>query len=400
MSATIKCANCGNEIEYKELQTSKSLLLKPIPPVDLFEKTIARSKSLSLYPLGIYECTSCSLVQIIESPPANLFYDNYIYASSSSPDMKASFLGLKEAILSEVNLAKSEVKILDIGCNDGLFLSMFKGERLFRLFGTDPSPIAKKSVGGNFVLHSEYFPGLATKLDAPYDVIVGTNSLAHIPNIGHCFSAIKDILSKDGILVIEVSDFSQMVDKGAWDYIYHEHLYYYTKQSLTQILASRGLEVYRIDDIETKGGSLRVFAKHSTAESTSTSVGQAGNISQIATLKARYFDCLRHYSELEDSMPEDATLYAYGACATGSVTMSQHPFFRRLHSLIDDNTSRQGLYAPHWATQVVPLSQVTFANNDIVVVFAWRFIDTIARSIKAHCQQKQLPLPRIVCSIS
>jgi hypothetical protein len=98
-------------------------------------------------------------------------------------------------------------------------------------------------------------------------------------------------------------------------------------------------------------------------------------------------------------MLEDATLYGYGACATGSVTMSQHPFFRRLHSIIDDNTSRQGLYAPHWATQVVPLSQVSFANNDIVVVFAWRFIDSISRNIKDHCEQNQLPLPRIIGSI-
>lgn len=400
MSAIIKCANCGDEVEYKDLQPTRSLLLKPVPPVDLFEKTIARSKSLGLYQLGIYECSSCSLVQIIESPPAKLFYDNYIYTSTSSPDMKANFLDLKDAIVSEISVAKPEIKVLDIGCNDGLFLSLFKGESKFRLFGTDPSPIAKASAKDSFVLHSEYFPGLATKENAPYDVIVGTNSLAHIPNIGDCFAAIKDILSKDGILVMEVSDFNQMVNKGAWDYIYHEHLYYYTKQSLTQILASRGLEVLRIDDILTKGGSLRVFARHSKAETTSATARQTSNISSVSTLQSRYLDCLRRYSELEGSLPQEATLYGYGACATGTVTMSQHPLFRHLHSLIDDNPSRQGLYAPHWATQVVPLSQVTFASSDVVVVFAWRFIDSITRKIKAHCQQRQLPLPKIIPSVN
>ena len=399
MPATIKCANCENEVEFKDLQSTKSLLLKPIPPVDLFEQTIAKSKELNLYPLGIYECSSCSLIQIIESPSPNLFYDNYIYTSTSSPDMEANFFDLKKAILSEINFSKPEIKILDIGCNDGLFLSMFKGEKRFRLFGTDPSPIAKKAAGDNFVLHSEYFPGLATKAAAPYDLIVGTNSLAHIPNIGDCFAAIKEILSKDGILVMEVSDFNQMVDKGAWDYIYHEHLYYYTKASLTSILASSGLEVFRIDDIATKGGSLRVFAKHLIGVPSSTLSDDVTNTALIPTLKTKYDGCLKLYSELEDSILEDATLYGYGACATGSVTMSQHPLFRRLHSLIDDNISRQGLFAPHWGAKVVPLGQVSFAINDVVVVFAWRFIESIHRNIQTHCQKNDMPVPTIVGSI-
>jgi len=399
MSATIKCANCGHKVEFKQLQAPKTLLLKPIPPVDLFEQTIAKSKALNLYPLGIHECRSCSLIQIIESPPANLFYDNYIYTSTSSPDMEANFFDLKEAILSEINFSKPEIKILDIGCNDGLFLSMFKGEKRFCLFGTDPSPVAKKAAGDRFVLHSEYFPGLATKAAAPYDLIVGANSLAHIPNIGDCFAAIKEILYEDGILVIEVSDFNQMVDKGAWDYIYHEHLYYYTKASITSILASRGLEVFRIDNIATKGGSLRVFAKHLVEEySTAFSYNDKKDL-PIPTLKIKYENSLRLYSELEENITEDATLYGYGACATGSVTMSQHPFFLRLSYLIDDNISRQALFAPHWATQVVPLGQVSFTKNDIVMVFAWRFINSISRNIKTHCQKKQQPLPRIIRSI-
>jgi SAM-dependent methyltransferase len=399
MTAFIKCANCGNEVELKDVKSSKKFLLKPIPPVDLFEQNIAESRALNLYPLGIYECSSCSLIQIIESPPASMFYDNYIYTSTSSPDMKANFLDLQESILAEIDHSKPQIKILDIGCNDGLFLSLFKGHEHFSLYGTDPSPVAKKTAEGNFVLHSEYFPGLATKAAAPYDLIVGTNSLAHIPNIGDCFASIAEILSTDGILVIEVSDFNQMVDKGAWDYIYHEHLYYYTKESLTSILASRGLEVFRIDDIATKGGSLRVFAKHVIGGSSNAILDLENEKASIPVLKAKYDDCLRIYSELDASMPQDATLYGYGACATGSVAISQHPFFLRMSSLIDDNISRQALFAPHWATQVVPLSQVSFAVNDIVVVFAWRFIESISRNIKSHCQRNQLPLPRIIGSI-
>lgn len=400
MSAIIKCANCGNEVELKDIKSSERFLLKPIPPVDFFEQTFVDSKALNLYPLGIYECSLCSLIQIIESPPANLFFDNYIYTSSSSPDMKANFLNLKESILAEISFSKPQIKILDIGCNDGLFLSLFKDHKQFSLYGTDPSPVAKKAAEENFILHSEYFPGLATKAAAPYDLIVGTNSLAHIPNIGDCFSSIKEILSADGILVIEVSDFNQMVDKGAWDYIYHEHLYYYTKASLISILASRGLYIFRIDNIPTKGGSLRIFAKHLSGDpSIIISAHDNQNLS-IPALKAKYENCLRLYEKLEECIPEDATLYGYGACATGSVAMAQHSIFNRLHSIIDDNIYRQGLFAPHWGTQIVPLESVSFSSDDIVFVFAWRFIDAISNRIFAYCQKVNLPLPRIIRSIN
>jgi len=400
MTSFIKCANCGNETHWRDLEEAKSLLLQPIPPVDLFEKTAADSEALKLYPLGIYECSACSLIQIIESPPVSLFYDNYIYTSTSSPDMKANFISLKEAILQEVRLEKAQLKLLDIGCNDGLLLSMFDSHKQFSLYGTDPSPVAKNASEVSFSLHSEYFPGAATKAAAPYDVIIGTNSLAHIPKIGECFEAIAQILADDGILVIEVSDFDQMVSKGAWDYIYHEHLYYYTKRSLASILAERGLEAYRIDEITTKGGSLRVFAKHSNKKCTNPPRPFSCLNQPILQLRKKYQESLELYSVLEKEIHPHATLYGYGACATGSVAMSQHSLFRRLHSLIDDNTIRQSLFAPYWATQVVPLSHVKFASHDVVIVFAWRFIDSITRNIKSHCESNNLPLPTIVPSIT
>jgi len=399
MNAYVKCANCGNQTYCSDLEKSKTLLLQPIPPVDHFEQAVADSKSLTLYPLGIYECSSCSLIQIIESPPASLFYDKYIYTSTSSPDMKENFLSLKDAILREVELNKPQIKVLDIGCNDGLLLSMFNSHKQFTLYGTDPSPIAKNASKGNFSLHSEYFPGASTKSAAPYDVIIGTNSLAHIPEIGKCFEAIADLLAVDGILVIEVSDFDEMVKKGAWDYIYHEHLYYYTKQSLTSILAERGLEVYRIDEITTKGGSMRVFAKRSNFEPFKNPWLLGSPSQSIADLRKKYEVNLGFYSELENDEFANSTLYGYGACATGSVVMSQHSLFRRLHSLIDDNNRRQGLFSPYWATPVVPLSQVQFAENDKVIVFAWRFIDAITLNIKRHCMSNNLPIPSIIPSI-
>ena len=314
--------------------------------------------------------------------------------------MYANFLSLKEAILQEVKNVDQRISILDIGCNDGLLLSMFKELTCFTLYGTDPSPIALKASSGNYTLHSEYFPGPKTKAAGPYDIIIGTNSLAHIPDIGKCFKEIKEILADDGILVIEVSDFEQMARKGAWDYIYHEHLYYYTKSSLTLILSEHGLDVYRIDDIGTKGGSIRVFAKKSSCHMPSSRLESEMQCPAIATLKRKYRESIESYTTLARGLASSPKLYGYGACATGSVTISQHQIFRSLESIIDDNVNRQGLFAPHWGVPVIPLNDVSFAPDDIVIVFAWRFIEQIREKILNYCNSNDLPVPIIVKSIN
>lgn len=393
------CNGCGAEINLSDKSISR-LALKAIPPVDYFLKTVEESSNVSSHNLCIIECPQCSLVQIEDSPPPEYFYDNYIYTSTSSPDMLENFQDLKTSIISRITRSSDPVKILDIGCNDGLFLKLFSEDSGFDLYGTDPSPVAADAVNSSYKLHREYFPGELTFSNAPYDVVVGTNSLAHIPYIGDCFRAIRNIMSDQGLFVMEVSDLMAMAKESAWDYIYHEHLYYYTRKSILNLFSMSGLEVECFQDIATKGGSLRVFARKKAGQPIATDNSVDDNSPDpLLILKKSYENCLDAYSRIAQSLPDSSRVYGYGACATGSVAIAQHHLFERLDCIIDDNKARQGLYSPKYAIPVVSLEKIRFRREDVIVIFAWRFMDIIVDKVQTYCQENKFPVPRFINSM-
>ena len=171
MSSICQFCNFNNDLE--EDCTLSYFKLKPIPPVDFFQDNEEIAKQIPLYDLAIYKCKQCGLIQIENSPPANIFYDDYIYSSSSSPDMKSNFIDLSESISNLFNATtNAQIKILDIGCNDGLLLEQI--HRVVpnaKLYGTDPSPVAQKNTAIFYELHHEYFPGEKTIQNGLYDLI-------------------------------------------------------------------------------------------------------------------------------------------------------------------------------------------------------------------------------------
>jgi len=391
----MKCQNCQWEGGDSQLKEFQHFDLEPIPAVDLFSRRKGEAIKCDLYPLGIYECPRCGLIQVKQTPPKETFYENYIYTSSSSPDMSSNFDDFVKVLANLIDLENSALKVLDIGCNDGLLLSKFSHLDNVRLIGCDPSPVSKEFCNDRYTLHSEYFPGPLTKADGPYDIIIGTNSLAHIPDIGNCFKEIADMLTNEGMLVMEVSDFKEMSNLGAWDYIYHEHLYYYTEESMIEILRSHGLKVVKVDRIATKGGSLRVFATKSSSET--KALPKRERCEELSMLRSRYKSALRTYDNLAEHLrKKNCRLFGYGACATSSVTIAQHPVFQKVDALIDDNKKRQGLYAPSSGIPILSLESVEFKENDIVIVFAWRFIQDIKKKIQDLCTKNAWPVPIII----
>ena len=396
MVKSLFCNGCFAPINPHDPEVSH-LVLKDIPPVDYFLEDRESASNVSRHNLGIIKCPKCKLVQIESSPPPQYFYDNYIYTSSSSPDMRDNFVDLQQKIFEEAISKTNLIKMLDIGCNDGLFLKLFATDNRFDLYGTDPSPVALNAVDGSYELHHEYFPAEKTLSSAPYDIIVGTNSLAHIPKIGQVFQRIYDILAEGGIFIMEVSDLDSMAKEGAWDYIYHEHLYYYTRESILNLFKLSGLEVYKFELIKTKGGSLRVFARKSDSSNPAIATSSIKvEEDPFTKLELSFEGCLTTYDLISDLISKSqGSLYGYGACATGSVTISQHSLFKNLVAIVDDNELRQGLFSPWSAVPVVPIKDISFKAEDIVIVFAWRFIESIRRNITIHCQQNNLPCPKI-----
>jgi len=394
-----QCASCCADLD--QVSKQHRLALRPIPPVDLFLPDRDKAISISSYPLEIVECSTCSLIQVTSSPDPSLFYENYIYTSSSSPDMAQNFETLSTDIISYISGDLLSGSVLDIGCNDGLFLSTLQKHLPgWSYYGIDPSPVTQRISSTSIVLKSGYFPACTLQQAGTLDVIVSTNSFAHIPDIHLAAAEVLRLLKKDGLFVVEVSDFTDMVQLGAWDYIYHEHLYYYTLSSLRYLLEGVGLSIVTVKKIPTKGGSLRVIAKKGNHSADASLSNYSSDNASMSHLNNDYEEWLLSVQEFVDSNTECSRVYGYGACATASVAMHQHPFFSNLSAIIDDNPNRQGLYSPGYGHKVVPLESISLTHDDCVIIFAWRFSEAIVRRIHDYCYEMNYTVPKIVSLLS
>ncbi|WP_115071204.1 methyltransferase domain-containing protein [Synechococcus sp. UW179B] len=394
------CAAC----EHENMQDRKNELdLKNIPPVDFYMNNKNKSEAINRYPIGIYMCNKCGLVQVKESPGQELFYENYIYESSSSTDMKDNFQELIRKI-EEYRILDESVNILDIGCNDGLLLKeiMNKNGGVSSLAGIDPSPISESLKNSGIRIEKNYFPNTSLYKDSEFDIIISTNAFAHIPKIGEATAKVSKLLKEDGLFIVEVSDFDKMNELKAWDYIYHEHLFYYTKNSLSELLEAKGLTILEIQQIDTKGGSIRAIAKKTKKKIMESKAridkSNAGNMKSIVNMEKSY----EQWKKDEKLFFENNTntrFIGYGACATASVTVAQSENFNNLICIIDDNKKRQRNYVPSTSIEVTDLEDVKFTENDIIIVFAWRFIKEISKKIRKYCKTKDYPEPKLFRSI-
>lgn len=394
------CAACKHEnILSKENQFD----LKNIPPVDFYSRDKQKCKELYKHPIGIYVCEKCGLVQVKDSPDQKLFYENYIYESSSSRDMKNNFEELIKKI-QEYKELNSEVHILDIGCNDGLLLKEIKkkSSKVKNLAGIDPSPISGQLNKLGIKIEKNYFPKTSKFQENEFDIITSTNAFAHIPNIAEATEKVVSLLKDQGLFIVEVSDFDKMNELKAWDYIYHEHLFYYTKDSIMKLLEAKGLKVIEIQEINTKGGSIRVIAKKEARQKEKEKKERVdkgkNSVKRIQTMQENY----RQWKQNKDKFFEEHSgmrFIGYGACATASVTIAQSKKFNQLDYIIDDNKKRQNTFAPATTVEVKGLNAIKFQKNDIIIVFAWRFIKEIKQGITEYCNRNNFYQPKVVRSI-
>ena len=226
------------------------------------------------------------------------------------------------------------------------------------LFGIDPSPVSSDSKSSDYRLISDYFPSDHLDSHSPFDFITACNSFAHIPQLYSAAKSVSQLLSDSGYFIVEVSDIGEMSRLGAWDYIYHEHLFYYSIQSLSILMSSVGLNLHSFDSISTKGGSIRAVFSKLTEFADSLSVKNQDNF--LASLSSSYKSDLERISHYLSNRTNGSNIYGYGACATSSVVISQLPGLSSLECIIDDNPLRQNLYSPHFGIPVSALAGLTF----------------------------------------
>jgi len=250
------CRICGSKKIFKVIDLKRqfiqgSFIKKGYPKP--YQKKI---------PLMLVLCRNCLLLQTLYTVNKKTLYKNYWYLSGINNTMRSH---LKKLVIEAKSFFKKNVKIntLDIGCNDGTLLSYYP--KNFSCFGIDPSQIIKKiSIKKIFKINDFFPPKKETALTfgSKFSLITSIAMFYDIDDPNKFVKEIKLSLKEDGIWIFELSYLVDMLRLNSFDTICHEHLEYYSFQTLKYLMETNGLKIFKVSRNKINGGSIRCFVTH------------------------------------------------------------------------------------------------------------------------------------------
>jgi SAM-dependent methyltransferase len=286
--------------------------------------------------------------------------------------------------------------VVDIGSNDGLLLSRFREAGIGRIRGVEPAANLVAMARENQVPTINGFFGkdvveeiLAE--DGQADLITATNVFAHVDDIQGLTENVKRLLNPGGALVIEVPYLPVMLRSGTFDLVYHEHLSYFSVAPLVTFFETMGMEVFRVDDVQSHGGSIRVSVQgqdggHAVDQSVTAHLNDESDLGSAAVYSdfgSRVSKVVGEFAaELKDLKSQGFRLAGYAAPAKASTLLGFAEIGGDvLDYIVDDNPLKQGRYVPGTGIPIVSSSTLAEQPPDYLVILAWNLADIIEKKI-------------------
>lgn len=347
-------------------------------------------------------CKNCAAVQLLEQPDKEqMFHENYAFFSSTSNHMIEHFGNFSNTVKKIVS-DKGSPLIIEIGCNDGIFLQNFVGTH-HRHIGVEPSQnVAKAASERGLNIVTKFFDQtLADEIIGTQgyaDVIVSANVICHIPYINEVFKGIKKLLAKDGVFVFEDPYAGDVIQKNSFDQIYDEHTFLFSTHSVCHLAKLHRLKVHHVERQNTHGGSMRYFLSHSGQRDVFDSVAKQLEIERQLGLDQ--LDCYLNFSKnvqqvgrdlkalLVKLKSEGKTVIAYGATSKSTTVTN---FFgitaNDIDFICDTTPTKQFKFSPGAHIPVLPHDEFLNADKDYVLLFAWNHAKEIMAKEKDHMTQ-------------
>lgn len=251
------CQVCGN----KDLENV--IFFGYMPPVNQMRKIGDVPFEQPAYPAGLLRCKDCDLVQIsLIVDPTILFPPEYPYTSGTTKILHDNFDDLAQEVTDTYSPAKGSL-VVDVGSNDGTLLSKFQS-REYHVCGVEPTDVGDLAIKKGIPTVKSYFgKDAAQKVQKEHGkakFITAANVFAHIEDIHAIVDAITSLLDDDGIFISENHYLMPLLETVQYDTVYHEHLRYYSVNSLRHLLEKHGLEIIKLKKIPSHGGSIRVYS--------------------------------------------------------------------------------------------------------------------------------------------
>jgi SAM-dependent methyltransferase len=367
----MKCRSCGGNtrqvFSLGKMPLANSLLDSPDQPY----KT---------YPLDLMLCGDCSLVQLAEAvPPSEMFID-YAYLTSVSYPMVDHAKRLVDEIMDKC--ASANPYVVEIGSNDGYLLQHYV-KRGIRVLGIDPSENAAEAAEEKGVpTHPKFFNSAEARAFGELaDIIHANNVLAHVPDLNDFVSGLAILLKPGGVLIVEVPYLCRLIDRTAFDTIYHEHMYFFSLTPLIHLFARHHLSITKVEQISTHGGSLRLWiAKYGGVES---------SVGALLAEESAFIDSSSYYRDFAvraERVRFDTRKLLYGRHVAGFGAAAKATIFlnacgitnAQMVYVADDTPTKQGKFIPGTGIHIVPVAEWLADQPPATMILAWNFANDIA----------------------
>lgn len=401
-----------NYIKKCQISGSKNLekivSLGNIPFVNDTHKIGSNNLMTTSAPLELFYCPQSKLVQLnIEVDKKILFPKTYPYTSSTTKILRDNFFQLRKQV-DKYKFLQANDLVIDIGSNDGNLLNNFKSH--YKVLGVTPEIIGNLAIKRGIPTIIDYFDTKSVnKILKNYGkakLITATNVFAHIAEVNKLIKNIKKCLVYDGIFISESHYLMTLIDTNQYDTIYHEHLRYYSLSSLNYLFKKNNLEIFRVEKINTHGGSIRVYVARKKCYNIDSSVKKI--LKSENNLKKKLFNFknkilsskIDFYNLLNTLYKKKNNLKIAGISAPSRSTTLIN-YLGLDESIIDcifeiKGSKKIGMYLPGTKIKIIEEDIRKLKKYDYLVIFSWHIKKDIIKAIKkrGYIGKFIIPLPK------
>lgn len=404
----VGCRFCGAILRHTFVDLGMS------PLCESYVKADQLNSMEPFYPLHVYVCEHCFLVQLQEYVAPDHIFQEYAYFSSYSESWLQHARIYTDMMVERFKLHGGS-QVIEIASNDGYLLQYFVA-RGIPVLGIEPAinvaeVAIEKGIATVTKFLGEQVARELTNEGKRADLLIGNNVLAQVPDLNSFVDGMKILLAPQGVITMEFPHLMRLIEENQFDTIYHEHFSYFSFVTVEKILTAHGLTIFDVEELPTHGGSLRIYACH--VEDTGKPIGKS-----VEELRAREqatgFISLKSYFSFAEKVKETKrklldflirakregkSIAGYGAPGKGN-TLLNYCGIRTdfIDYTVDRNPYKQGKFLPGTHIPVFHPDKIRETRPDYVLILPWNIKDEIVKQmlyIREWSGQFIIPIPEI-----